>query len=84
MGPLCGGVVAGAVFRGYVKMLKGQVTSDSNPWATTALGTSSVTADLTPQKAANDTSLAAAGSAVSGAADVGLHLVNATVPKLFL
>eukprot|EP00878_Enallax_costatus_P012922 GHUV01013494.1.p1 GENE.GHUV01013494.1~~GHUV01013494.1.p1 ORF type:complete len:226 (+),score=56.84 GHUV01013494.1:1091-1768(+) len=91
MGPLCGGVVAGAVFRGYVKMLKGQVTSDANPWATTALGSSSVTADLTPKAAASDPSLAAAGSAAAGAAKVGLDAVatgvsNITkaVPKLFM
>lgn len=72
-------------------MLKGQVTSDANPWATTALGSSSVTADLTPQAAANDSSLAAAGSADAGANDVSLDAAAAAVasaakaiPKLFL
>jgi hypothetical protein len=70
-GPLCGGVLAGAVYKGYITMLKGQVTSDSNPWATTSLGASSVTAALNvSQPVTNNASLAAPGSAEAGAANI--------------
>lgn len=71
LGPLVGGVVAGAVFRGYVKILKGQVSVDSNPWATTSLGASSVTAALNvSQPITNNATLAAPGSALAGAGKV--------------
>jgi glycerol uptake facilitator-like aquaporin len=32
LGPLCGGVLAGGLFKAYVGILKGQVSVDSNPW----------------------------------------------------
>ncbi|KAF8067209.1 glpF [Scenedesmus sp. PABB004] len=67
IGPLCGGVLAGGLFKAYVSILKGQVSVDSNPWATTALANSSVTENLDPSAVANGT-LAAAGSSAAGAA----------------
>jgi len=71
LGPLVGGVLAGAVFKGYVNILKGQVSVDSNPWATTSLGASSVTAALNvSQPVTNNATLAAPGSAAAGAGKV--------------
>ncbi len=78
LGPLAGGAVAGAVFKGYVRILKGQVSVDSNPWATTALANSSVTQQLDATALANG-SLDAAGNAPGSAA-----LDVAPIPKLFL
>jgi hypothetical protein len=85
LGPLIGGALAGAVYKGYIKMLKGQVTSDANPWATNALGASSVTAALNvSQPVTNNASLAAPGSAAAGAANFTVtDAAAARVPKLF-
>lgn len=98
-GPLVGGVLAGAVYRGYVHMLKGQVSVDANPWATNALGASSVTQQLNvSQPVVNNATLAAPGSTLAGAGKVtdpeasglagnvasGLRKAAAAVkPKLF-
>jgi len=69
LGPLAGGAAAGCLYRAWVKILKGlPETADTNPFATNALGESSVTANLTAEQATNDTSLAAPGGAKSGSA----------------
>jgi hypothetical protein len=89
-----GGVLAGAVYRGYVKMLTGQVSVDSNPWATNALDTSSVTKNVSQPVVANASLLAAPGSTLAGSGKVvdpeggpvasGLRKAAAAVkPKLF-
>lgn len=44
LAPLCGGAAAGGLYRGWVTILKGQVKTDPNPFATNALGNSSVVA----------------------------------------
>lgn len=86
IGPLCGGVLAGGIYKGYVTMLKGQVSVDSNPWATNALGEGSVAATTNPKAAANDTALAAPGSAKAGASAVEVAtsaVLGKAKPKLF-
>jgi hypothetical protein len=71
VGPLIGGVLAGAVFRGYVKMLKGQVSTDANPWATTSLTESSVTANLTENSIVDASAAAVADLAAPGSSKAG-------------
>jgi hypothetical protein len=90
-----GGVLAGAVFKGYVNILKGQVSVDSNPWATTSLDASSVTAALNvSQPVINNATLAAPGSVAAGAGKVtdpeaggplgaAVKAAKSAMPKLF-
>eukprot|EP00775_Hariotina_reticulata_P012605 gene12605-12736_t len=76
IGPLVGGVLAGAVFKGYVSILKGQVSTDANPWATTSLTESSVTANLTQNSVVDVTAAAAADLAAAGSSKAGGSAVN--------
>lgn len=86
LGPLCGGVLAGGLYKAYVSILKGQVSVDSNPWATTAMGNSTVTANVTASEIASGALSAGGGSTAAKTDELtgkAAAALAAKLPKLF-